>query len=1027
MDLNGSIILSTDGDFFDGDSDDEVVSIDIRKSLYFSLFTCLFTLMKQGSYIATLIIMMTWSITYHSWLTFILLLWSCVVWMLPNSRQACLRSSPFFVAYAEALLVLQYIYGLNLRDSELPDKIESVNLEQIGLVKYYDLSYQPLAVKILYTIVFWVTLRQFIEEKRLEANRDISERVETYNVSYQPNCQHPALHHRLSVATSKGGLYVRRLGVIVKNLLVKYWICIVTCMLMVISLGGEKVVLYRIAYMFLCLFFILVFQFSYNLWRRMMYCFWLTVIVYSMLVLIFIYTYQFENFENYWTNYLGIPLQYQKDIGLEKYVDNPAILFLKLLIPTFFLIITIIQLHYFHKEFLLISGFDCRNKISDSSIKQTKLVMSPKVDATKVVIGETNETETEEYATVSAATSLPDTSFASTKRGNEWRGGDEDIKTLKRWFHLILERAVTISQGVSDLIWQFLEIHVIKIVLFSVLWLALHDVCAVHLLFVIFVTVALPFKALQTFLSHCCAVWAAVLLLTKMIYQLKFVDQYGWMVNCSDMNYVDQNTSVHPSLLTDIIDNRMWVGFRKTDDLLVYCKGYIGVILILTLQAVVKVHQKLHRYHRNEEEPLEKVMFPGVTRTKADVGLLECLKFLFNYAFYKFGIEVCFVTTVICIGVRLDVYAVISALWLCGLFLLRRKVMSLVWPFYVSYQCIVLPIQYLMCVGIPAGFCIEYPWSISSIFNEELREWLYLPDFQAPPDSYKILVDFFQLLFACCQLHVFSIENSSYAEENGGNNSEIWLLSDPKDLVNPIPDFVTYTKSYLDMIKVLVFFSSYWITLAVVFLAGTSRVSLFAMGYVIGCFFFLWNGNEFYLKPLKTLLRIWNCLLAYNVIVILLKSILEVISCVFLSSLYKNVCWLVQLLGIVCIKKLSIHSKSDTSNIVHQEGCTAPVDEAGLLWDGICFVFLLLQKRLFCSFYFQHLVVETEVQKLLASRGAILINENKIEEVRKQQVAEREIMEKIKKKMDKILSRANQQKARGEYKEPESHFQGTPQ
>ncbi|XP_076330119.1 piezo-type mechanosensitive ion channel component 1-like [Tachypleus tridentatus] len=131
----------------------------------------------------------------------------------------------------------------------------------------------------------------------------------------------------------------------------------------------------------------------------------------------------------------------------------------------------------------------------------------------------------------------------------------------------------------------------------------------------------------------------------------------------------------------------------------------------------------------------------------------------------------------------------------------------------------------------------------------------------------------------------------------------------------------------------------------------------------------------------------------------------DVISCVFLSSLYKNLCWLVQLLGIVCIKKLSIDSKSDTNNVVRNDGCTAPVDEAGLLWDGICFVFLLLQKRIFCSYYFQHLVVETEVQKLLASRGAILINENKIKEVHKQHAAQSEIMEKIKKKMDKILSR----------------------
>lgn len=37
-----------------------------------------------------------------------------------------------------------------------------------------------------------------------------------------------------------------------------------------------------------------------------MYGFWLTVIIYSMLVLILIYTYQFEGFPYYWETYLLI-------------------------------------------------------------------------------------------------------------------------------------------------------------------------------------------------------------------------------------------------------------------------------------------------------------------------------------------------------------------------------------------------------------------------------------------------------------------------------------------------------------------------------------------------------------------------------------------------------------------------------------------------------------------------------------------------------------------------------------------------
>lgn len=38
----------------------------------------------------------------------------------------------------------------------------------------------------------------------------------------------------------------------------------------------------------------------------MMYAFWLTVIVYSMAILVLVYTYQFDKFPLYWKEYLKI-------------------------------------------------------------------------------------------------------------------------------------------------------------------------------------------------------------------------------------------------------------------------------------------------------------------------------------------------------------------------------------------------------------------------------------------------------------------------------------------------------------------------------------------------------------------------------------------------------------------------------------------------------------------------------------------------------------------------------------------------
>ncbi|KAK7084128.1 hypothetical protein SK128_022454 [Halocaridina rubra] len=103
--------------------------------------------------------------------------------------------------------------------------------------------------------------------------------------------------------------------------------------------------------------------------------------------------------------------------------------------------------------------------------------------------------------------------------------------------------------------------------------------------------------------------------------------------------------------------------------------------------------------------------------------------------------------------------------------------------------------------------------------------------------------------------------------------------------------------------------------------------------------------------------------------------------------------------------------------------CTVPKSEAGLMWDGICFGFLLMQRRLFSSFYFQHLVTEMKAQTILASRGAELIAELMQKEIAEQQAAEREVLNKIKEKMERI--KASQQVIKDQHsREPTTHYEG---
>lgn len=81
-----------------------------------------------------------------------------------------LATSPFLVVYAWFLLLSAFIYSMNLTEEELPSKLDNFDLAEIGFVKVTTYPCAPLFVKSLYTVMFWVTLRQFMQE-RLEAKQ----------------------------------------------------------------------------------------------------------------------------------------------------------------------------------------------------------------------------------------------------------------------------------------------------------------------------------------------------------------------------------------------------------------------------------------------------------------------------------------------------------------------------------------------------------------------------------------------------------------------------------------------------------------------------------------------------------------------------------------------------------------------------------------------------------------------------------------------------------------------------------------
>ncbi|XP_072013632.1 piezo-type mechanosensitive ion channel component 2-like isoform X2 [Amphiura filiformis] len=156
------------------------------------------------------------------------------------------------------------------------------------------------------------------------------------------------------------------------------------------------------------------------------------------------------------------------------------------------------------------------------------------------------------------------------------------------------------------------------------------------------------------------------------------------------------------------------------------------------------------------------------------------------------------------------------------------------------------------------------------------------------------------------------------------------------------------------------------------------------------------------IKPTATVFKQWNFLLGYNLFVILIKVALQLGVCSYLSELLDaGLCWLIQLLGVVCLQN-GFDLSAINDNADGSERCEMPTGEARLVWDVCVFIFLIAQRRVFTSNYFQYIVLDLQEEDRLASKGAELINDLLAARVRNKRKEENAVLEGIKKKMQRI-------------------------
>ncbi|XP_031425137.1 piezo-type mechanosensitive ion channel component 1 isoform X2 [Clupea harengus] len=928
-------------------------------------------MVMEQSYICALIAMMVWSITYHSWLTFVLLLWACFIWMMRARRHFATLCSPFILLYGLALCGLQYVWAMEL-EPELPQHVGTMSLRQLGL----DRAQYPclrLGAMLLYTLTFWLLLRQSVKN----------------NFSKKKSITAPLTEVTTGEGIGQNESVLKVLGGMVMSLYAKYWIYVCGGMFIMVSFAG-KLVGYKIVYMLLFLLCLCVYQVYYSLWRRLLKVFWWLVVAYTMLVLITIYTFQFEDFPDYWKNFTGFTEEQLADIGLETFALSE--LFSSILIPGFFLLACILQLHYFHRPFMRITDLD-----HVSPIHRKRNTPRPEV------VRGTDGVGFEEEELV-------------TDLGDDEELEDDEMIPSK--WGLVMDRLIVLFGKFDDtlshiqaFIWRLLELHILKMVAFCVVWVALGEPSVMNLVLVVLWSFAMPYARFRHMASCLSTAWVCVIIVCKMLYQLSIVNPIEYSNNCTlplanetNLHLEEMQNSI---LYKAPVDPANWFGFRKDATVLGYIKNHLLVLMLLVFEVTVYRHQAHHYKQLQRSPPNIPKLFPNATRDTLDQSLLSCIKYLLSYSFYKFGLEICFLMTVNVIGQRMNFLVIAHGCWLVAMLVRRRRAaIAEIWPKYCLFLAIFTIYQYILCVGIPPALCIDYPWRWSSTvtINSALIKWIYLPDFYTIPNSKNLMADFLLLMCASQQWHVFENEKKEEWMVLGGENKD---NPNPMDGVpfNPAPNFIN-CRCYLDMAKVLVFRYMFWFVLAVVFVTGATRISVFGLGYLMACFFFLLFGTQLLAKKSHTRLTLWDCLIMYNVGVIISKNLLSILACVFVAEMQKNFCWVIQLFSLVCTVKGYYDPKE-----VSDKECILPVEEAGIIWDSICFFFLLLQRRVFLSFYFLHVTADMQASARQASRGFELFRATLKKNMKFHQKAEKKSLQQLKRSMERI--RSKQQKYKG--------------
>uniref|UniRef100_A0A0N4Z7S3 Piezo-type mechanosensitive ion channel component n=1 Tax=Parastrongyloides trichosuri TaxID=131310 RepID=A0A0N4Z7S3_PARTI len=796
----------------------------------------------------------------------------------------------------------------------------------------------------------------------------------------------------------------------------------------------------------------------------------MSLIIFSACVLVMMYTYQFHGLPNLYEEYIGFTREVTESMGLRNY--TPGQLIIAIMTPLSFLILALIQLNFFHASFMKRS--EHWNKVM--KLMRNPLVMPLRKIAKNFTIthgnSSINASKITEPSILEDQISIAESGYSQNIPpidGKLESKGSHRYNKVKKMMTKMEKNIKTIyaqKTEFADVLWRFAEIHFDKALALILAYTIFTEISFLNIPFIIILIVFSPGHTYFDEAFKLCSVWSSVIIILKLIYQLPIINTSEFEVDCSIyrnntlnitndigeenlLNILGVKKNITPVIETHITINPIdWIGLKKSDDLYNALKNYIFFLFMMALKFIVNIRQNLKRHHLKEDISFSShLLFPGIIRRHADKNVKDCIKFLSNFFFYKFGFEITLISTAAVIAYRNDFGAFLHTIWLFPPIFIPRTRYQKISRYHTLFVGAFLIFQYVFCVGLPEISCNIYPWEdLTTNTRSRLNDWLNLPSIKYKTNAKKMFADFILYLLLCFLDRVFEEESKLGNNHPGGSNKptvevrglttivktlknlkyEIKNMQEEDHLLEktsknkdgnqfnapmeiPVPDFITEKGTLLDHFKEVLFIHFYWVTLAVLFLTGTSRVTLFALFYVLASFLFYWAGHSLFYLPIEYALKLFDLLIFYNNCVIFMRVILQAVGYLLIKFTDYDLCWFFQLNGIKYYNRNVEYSitgfENNYTDIGYNEACDQADNETGLFYDWLCFLFLVIQRRIFATEYFKHVIIEFKIQKVFASKGAKLIDEIRKNELDESKEFENEILNKVKFKMEKIKSR----------------------